>query len=134
MSPRRRSASEHTPRSRNAALRRLSSANRWLIAGSCTLTGLFTALAANAFPGRTIAKSSATETGARSRQSESASSLRAPAQAPQSAESEEAPLEEAEEPAVSGPAYQEEEFSEAPQESEPRPEPAPEPVIVSGGS
>ena len=44
----------HTPRSRDAALRRLARANRWLIAGSVTLTGALTAVAANAFPGRTL--------------------------------------------------------------------------------
>ena len=40
-------------RSRDAALRRLARCNRWLLAGSATLTGAFTLLAAQAFPGRT---------------------------------------------------------------------------------
>jgi hypothetical protein len=40
-------------RSRDAALRRLAHCNRWLLAGSATLTGVFTLLAAQAFPGRT---------------------------------------------------------------------------------
>ena len=40
-------------RSRDAALRRLKRCNRWLLAGSATLTGAFTLLAAQAFPGRT---------------------------------------------------------------------------------
>ncbi len=44
----------HTSRSRDAALRRLSRANRWVIAGSATLTGVLTAVAASAFPGKTL--------------------------------------------------------------------------------
>src|ERR1700722_20334312 len=39
---------------RDAALRRLRRANRWLIAGAAAATGLFTEVAAQAFPGRTI--------------------------------------------------------------------------------
>lgn len=50
----RSNAERHSPRTRDAALRRLRSANRWLIAACTGLTGLFTALAATAFSGRTI--------------------------------------------------------------------------------
>jgi hypothetical protein len=57
-----RSKSIHTPRSRDAALRRLSRVNRWLIAGSAVLTGVLTDVAANAFPGHTIRKGSARPT------------------------------------------------------------------------
>lgn len=39
---------------RDAALRRLSRANRWLVAGSVTLTGVFAEVAASAFPGKTV--------------------------------------------------------------------------------
>ncbi len=57
----------HTPRTRDAALRRLAKSNRWLIAGSAALAGVFTAVAANAFPGHTLktgASSSRARTGA----------------------------------------------------------------------
>ncbi len=50
-----RNDSEHTSRSRDAAVRRLGRANRWLIAGSAVLTGVLTDVAANAFPGHSIA-------------------------------------------------------------------------------
>jgi outer membrane biosynthesis protein TonB len=77
----------HTTRTRDAALRRLGHANRWLLAGSAALTGAFTAVAANAFPGRTV-KASAGAThrtpAARKGSSRSVSPLKAPAQAPRS--------------------------------------------------
>ena len=44
---------------RDAGLRRLVLAKRWLLAGSVTLTGVLTAVAANAFPGKTIKSSGA---------------------------------------------------------------------------
>ena len=44
----------HTRSTRDAALHRLRIVNRSLIAGSVALTGVLWALAANAFPGRTI--------------------------------------------------------------------------------
>lgn len=91
----------HTPRSRDAALRRLSRANRWLIAGSVTLTGALTAVAANAFPGRTLkttggSPSVAAKRARAFRQQRSGSStgsshaLQPPAQAPQSTTTQEA--------------------------------------------
>ena len=39
---------------REAGLRKLVLARRWIVAASVTLTGVFTAVAANAFPGKTI--------------------------------------------------------------------------------
>ncbi|MDE3070163.1 MAG: hypothetical protein KGJ43_05490 [Acidobacteriota bacterium] len=50
---------QHTPRSRDAALAKLSNMKRWLFAGTTALTGALTVVAANAFPGRTV-KSGAT--------------------------------------------------------------------------
>jgi hypothetical protein len=47
---------------RDAAMRRLTRVNRWLIAGSVTLTGVFAEVAAHAFPGKTIAAPSAAKT------------------------------------------------------------------------
>ena len=86
----------HTPRSRDAALRRLARANRWLIAGSVTLTGVLTAVAANAFPGKTLKATGGGHVGAAQRAAPPGSAPRAtatgsshgsvqpPAQAPQS--------------------------------------------------
>jgi hypothetical protein len=48
-----RSHIAHTPRTRDAALGRLTRTNRWLIAASTVMTGLLTDIAANAFPGHT---------------------------------------------------------------------------------
>jgi hypothetical protein len=82
---------EHSPRTRDAALGRLRSLNRWLIAASAALTGIFTAVAANAFPGHTLKTASKaashstkndSSTGSRSRPSR----LRAPSSAPKSSE------------------------------------------------
>jgi hypothetical protein len=47
---------QFTSDSRDAAMRRLSRANRWLIAGSVALTGVLADVAANAFPGKTLHK------------------------------------------------------------------------------
>jgi hypothetical protein len=49
---------QHSTHTRDAALRRLSRANRWLIAGSVALTGVFAEVAAQAFPGKTRAPAS----------------------------------------------------------------------------
>ena len=51
MKPIRRNAIPHDSRSRDAALRRLRRTNRWLIAGSAVLTGVFVDRAASAFSG-----------------------------------------------------------------------------------
>ena len=82
--------SPHSTSSRDRALRRLSLSTRWLIAGSVTLTGALSEVAAHAFPGKTV------KVGAHSRKSParrhahhssqgSASSLRPPATTPQAA-------------------------------------------------
>ncbi len=42
----------HTTHTRDAALRRLSHINRWLVAGSVVLTGVLADVAASAFPGK----------------------------------------------------------------------------------
>ena len=47
-----RAASERTANARDGALRRLSRATRWLLAGTATLTGVLTVVAASAFPGK----------------------------------------------------------------------------------
>ena len=51
---RHQAGSEHTADARDGALRRLSSAKRWLLAGTATLTGALTMVAANAFPGKSV--------------------------------------------------------------------------------
>jgi hypothetical protein len=91
----------HTSRSRDAALRRLRRVNRWLIAGSATLTGVLTAVAASAFPGKTVKQTrarsareayhstGATGTSTGRGTSTGASTLNAPAQAPRSSTTEE---------------------------------------------
>jgi hypothetical protein len=87
----------HTTHTRDAALQQLHRINRWLLAGSVLLTGAFTEVAANAFPGRTVKKSAATRAKGRahrggvsrlsSTSTGSAAPLKPPAQAPQAAES-----------------------------------------------
>src|ERR1700736_898876 len=96
--------SNHTPHARDAALKRLRRANRWLIAGSVVLTGVLADVAANAFAGKTIKSSAASKrAGAGSSSSGSSSTgstpLRPPAQAPQSSDS--APSGEPSQPAPS---------------------------------
>jgi hypothetical protein len=41
----------HSTHARDAAMAQLSRVNRWLVAGSVLLTGVFAEIAANAFPG-----------------------------------------------------------------------------------
>src|SRR6266571_9154754 len=83
----------HSTQARDAALRRLRSANRWLLAASIAATGALTEVAAQAFPGRTIRASAATRArrpGAGRAGSAAGSAptpLRAPAQAPESPKS-----------------------------------------------
>jgi len=50
---------KHSSHTRDAAVRRLTSANRWLIAGSVALTGILAEVAAQAFPGKKLASASA---------------------------------------------------------------------------
>jgi hypothetical protein len=93
---------DHGSQTRDAALRRLGRANRWLIAGSVTLTGVLAEVAAQAFPGKSVhspatgaAASSSAHTPAKSAGSGSAKApggeLRPPAQAPQQAPERESP-------------------------------------------
>ena len=79
----------HTSHTRDAALRELHRINRWLVAGSVVLTGVFAEAAAHAFPGRTAkaasgshAKRSGVQPGSASSTS-TTSPLQPPAHAPQ---------------------------------------------------
>jgi hypothetical protein len=56
------SSDKHSSQTRDAALRRLTSANRWLIAASVALTGILAEVAAQAFPGKRLASASAATT------------------------------------------------------------------------
>src|SRR5512142_843410 len=92
MKPIRRNTIPHDSRTRDAALRRLRRTNRWLIAGSAVLTGLFVDLAASAFSGH--ASSASARSHSKSTHHTSTQPLKAPAQAPKPAETqttEEAP-------------------------------------------
>jgi hypothetical protein len=123
----------HTTHTRDAALRELSRINRWLLAGSVVLTGVFADVAANAFPGRKATTGTASKRGrskVRTNQNASGSHktytrpLQPPAQAPQ--------------PVTETPSSQETTQTQEPapaQETAPAPEPteASTPVI-SGGS
>jgi hypothetical protein len=133
----------HSARTRDAALRRLGSANRWLIAGSAVLTGVLTDVAANAFPGHTVQKGTA---GSHASKRAGHKALSAPAQAPKPAvtpeaepEAEVAPEAEAA-PETEVAPETEAETEQAPVEEAPQAEAeAPveeEPVepVVSGGS
>lgn len=90
--------SEDPRQLREVALNRLLRAKRWILALSVTLTGVFTALAANAFPGKTLhthASGGKSESGAgepnsaRTSSEASSGSVTAPEQAPQSGEQQE---------------------------------------------
>ncbi|MHB8492477.1 MAG: hypothetical protein ACYDA6_09745 [Solirubrobacteraceae bacterium] len=54
---------QHTPRSRDAALAKLTNVKRLLFAGTTALTGALTVVAANAFPGRTVKANASTADG-----------------------------------------------------------------------
>jgi hypothetical protein len=91
---------------RDAALRRLSRANRWMVAGSVALTAVFSEVAASAFPGKTVKATDAarsrshTHAGHGSSGSPgSSSSLQLPTQAPQSNTTPEAAPSQESEPA-----------------------------------
>ena len=98
----------HRPTStRDAALKRLSHVNRWLVAGSVALTGVFAEVAASAFPGKTV-KSAGASAGshakAKHRSKAPAASIKPPAQVPQaSTTTEPAPTEESAPPQESAP-------------------------------
>ena len=87
--PRQTSATPAQRAARDWALRRLSRTNRWLIAASVALTAVLAEVAAQAFPGKTIAATRTRQTspGARAggRSEGSPGPLRAPSQAPQAA-------------------------------------------------
>jgi len=121
-----RNDSVHTPRTRDAALRRLDRTSRWLLAGSAVLTGVLTDVAANAFPGH--AKSKA-QTGKSSHAQAKHKPLAPPAEAPKATTTSEQaapPAEEtAETPAAETPAE-----TSAPEESAPSQETAPESAPV----
>ena len=147
MKPLRRDPIRHTSRSRDAALRRVRNTNRWLIAGSALLTGLFADLAASAFAGHAsnAAGASRRATGGHT----ATKPLKPPAQAPKArrpalrlaehakrrAPAEEAPAEERA-PETSEPVEEAapETAPEAAPEVESAPAPAEEPPVVSGGS
>jgi hypothetical protein len=117
---------------REAGLRKLVLARRWVLAASVTLTGVFAAIAAHAFPGKTIKPSSAhtaTEGSPSTRQqqptesSQSSGSLKPPAQAPQSGATQE-----------SAPSQESAPQEPAPVEQSEPTQPTPEAPVVSGGS
>jgi hypothetical protein len=101
----------HSAQARDAGLGKLTLIRRWLIAGSVTLTGVLTAVAAHAFPGKTVTPSggqvqnsgqsseASASSSSGSATQDSEASLGAPAQTPEAAESQE-PATEA--PVVSG--------------------------------
>jgi hypothetical protein len=146
----------HTTHVRDSSLRRLSRINRWMVAGSVALTGIFTEAAAHAFPGKSAPKPATASKHARSHHSHHAhsstgksatapQSLRPPEHAPQTtgesappaeATHSEAPAEEPAPAHESAPA----ETSAAPEPEiahESAPEPPPQesaPPVVSGGS
>ena len=100
-------AANRTPSARDAAMRRLSRAKRWLLAGTVTLTGVLTAVAASAFPGKSVKSTTSTSSQAAASSGASGgagegsatgetSTLQAPAQEPESSGS------ASESPVVSG--------------------------------
>jgi hypothetical protein len=130
----------HTTHTRDAALRELRRLNRWLLAGSVALTGLFAEAAASAFPGKT-AKPATSHRGKRTAKptpkpaSTSTQALQPPAEAPRAGAETQTSAQADAPPQDSAPAQESVPAQEsAPaQESVPVQESAPEPV-VSGGS
>jgi hypothetical protein len=144
---------------RDAALRRLQRSNRWLIAGSVALTGVFAEVAANAFPGKTLKTTGGSRTGGHPHSGAKTSTqpVKPPVQAPTATPEAQAPAEESS-PSTSGesvPSQEPAPAEEAAPSSEPAPSresapahesappvresappPAPEraPPVVSGGS
>ncbi len=151
----------HTSRTRDAALQRLTHANRWLIAGSVVLTGVLTDVAANAFPGHRRATGSTRAAGAKQKKHTQARhhALQPPAKAPTTSTSTQAAPPVTTQQTQATPPAQEEAQTPAPSEEAPTAEtqapeapareeapapssethetaPAPEPQepVVSGGS
>ena len=140
---------------RESSLRKLTRINRWLIAASIALTGLFVEAAAHAFPGKSTARAAAAARHAHAHadhrhhvrhSSTRTQSLNPPAQPPQATTESSVPAEPAAPQASAAPS------EEAPHEAAPESgpvEPAPEPEathestpapaeeappVVSGGS
>jgi outer membrane biosynthesis protein TonB len=145
----------HNTHARESSLRKLTRINRWLVAASVALTGLFVEAAAHAFPGKSAARTAATTKHAQTlahrhdragHSSTHTQSLNPPAQPPQATTEssapakpatpqESAPSEEAAHEAApeSAPAEERAREPEATHESAPAPtEEAP--PVVSGGS
>lgn len=99
---------------RDVALRRLSRANRWMIAGSVGLTAVFSEVAASAFPGRTA--KAAGGTGSHSDKSSGpANALKAPSEAPKASTTPEVS------PSQEAPPAQESSHESSPESSGPSP-------------
>jgi hypothetical protein len=145
----------HTTHARDSSLRRLSRINRWMIAASVALTGLFTEAAALAFPGKSTSKPASAGKRAHAHHSHRAHSstsrsttaphvLHPPESAPRATVESSAPAEAerseapAEEPAPERTPAEEPAAPEPEIAHESAPEPAPEresaPPVVSGGS
>ncbi len=124
MKPIRRNTISHDTRSRDAALRRLRRTNRWLIAGSAVLTGLFVDLAASAFSGHASSASAKSTRRANSHHS-STKQLKPPTQAPKAAAPQPAPQTTEAAPEAEAPAEERASEPSAPAR-EAAPEPAPE--------
>lgn len=142
----------HATHHRDNSLRRLSLANRWLLAGSLTLTGVLTDVVAHAFPSSAHASSTATRGHGHSKHaakhgSSTAGTPKPPAQAPESSESSESsPAQSSEAPVEPSPEATRESAPAPSEETAPAPEAAPEPApeaapevessapVVSGGS
>jgi hypothetical protein len=77
---------------RDSGLRRVRQLNRWLLAGTLTLTAAFSALAARSFQGRTITSASAAAAAAAQAQSDAAPGLQSAAVAPSSSFANSAPV------------------------------------------
>jgi hypothetical protein len=134
---------QHTGNARDAALRRLSRTNRWLIAGSVALTGILAEVAAQAFPGKSrngASSAAARSSGAKGAthsagsQGNSPTKLAPPAQAP---EAQPAPTPQSGEssPEASGqPSPSSEGQSGSGAESSQPPPQESAPPVVSGGS
>jgi hypothetical protein len=79
----------HSSHTRDAALRKLTAANRWMIAGSVALTGVLAEAAAQAFPGKKLPSKSARaarhSSGGSERPTETPESFHPPEQPPQAA-------------------------------------------------
>ena len=145
-----RNDSVHTPRTRDAALRRLSRTSRWLLAGSAVLTGVLTDVAANAFPGHAKSKTTG-KASTKARAHAKHKPLSPPAQAPKTTSTEQAPppAAETQAPAEETPAPEETsptpaqeaapesapvEETQAPTQEQQEALPPPEEPVVSGGS